>query len=36
VGESIDDFLAGFPPFGREQGIGLLEMAKDRLIGMGS
>ena len=31
-GESIDDFLAGFPSVTREQVIGFLEQAKDRLI----
>ena len=32
-GESIDDFLVGFPSVSRDQIISLLEMAKDRLIG---
>ena len=31
-GESIDDFLAGFPAVTREQVIAFLEEAKDRLI----
>jgi uncharacterized protein (DUF433 family) len=31
-GESIDDFLEGFPSVTREQVIGFLEEAKDRLI----
>jgi uncharacterized protein (DUF433 family) len=32
AGESIDDFLEGFPSVAREQVITFLEMAKDRLI----
>lgn len=32
AGESIDDFLEGFPSVTREQLISFLEMAKDRLI----
>jgi uncharacterized protein (DUF433 family) len=32
AGESIDDFLEGFPSVSREQVIGFLEEAKDRLI----
>ena len=32
AGESIDDFLEGFPSVTREQVISFLEMAKDRLI----
>jgi uncharacterized protein (DUF433 family) len=32
-GESIDDFLDGFPSVSRDQIISFLEMAKDRLIG---
>jgi uncharacterized protein (DUF433 family) len=32
AGESIDDFLAGFPSVGRGQVISFLEMAKNRLI----
>ena len=31
-GESIDDFLEGFPSVKREQIISFLELAKDRLI----
>jgi uncharacterized protein (DUF433 family) len=32
AGETIDDFLEGFPIVTREQVIGFLEEAKDRLI----
>ena len=32
AGESIDDFLEGFPSVHREQVIAFLESAKDRLI----
>jgi uncharacterized protein (DUF433 family) len=32
AGESIDDFLAGFPTVTREQVIAFLEQAKDRLV----
>ena len=32
AGESIDDFLEGFPSVPRDQVIAFLEMAKDRLI----
>lgn len=32
AGESIDDFLAGFPSVNREQVICFLEQAKDRLV----
>ena len=32
AGETIDDFLAGFPSVAREQVIAFLEQAKDRLI----
>ena len=32
TGETIDDFLEGFPSVTREQVIGFLEEAKDRLI----
>ncbi len=32
AGESIDDFLAGFPSVTRQQVIGFLEQAKDRLV----
>ncbi len=31
-GESIDDFLEGFPTVKREQVIGFLEEAKERVI----
>ncbi len=32
AGDSIDDFLAGFPSVSRNQAIEFLEQAKDRLI----
>ncbi|HEY3637412.1 MAG TPA: DUF433 domain-containing protein [Rhizomicrobium sp.] len=32
AGDSIDEFLAGFPSVTREQAISFLEQAKDRLI----
>jgi uncharacterized protein (DUF433 family) len=32
AGESIDDFLEGFPSVNREQVIAFLEQAKDRLV----
>jgi uncharacterized protein (DUF433 family) len=32
AGESIDDFLEGFPSVSREQVITFLEQAKDRLV----
>jgi uncharacterized protein (DUF433 family) len=32
AGESIDDFLAGFPSVSREQVIAFLEEAKDQLV----
>ena len=32
AGDSIDDFLAGFPSVNREQVISFLEQAKDRLV----
>ncbi len=32
AGESIDDFLDGFPSVTREQIIAFLEQAKDRLV----
>ena len=32
AGESIDDFLAGFPSVKREQIVSFLELAKDRFI----
>ena len=31
-GESIDDFLEGFPSVKREQVVSFLKLAKDRLI----
>ena len=31
-GESIDEFLAGFPSVSREQVVDFLEQAKDRLV----
>lgn len=32
AGDSIDDFLAGYPSINREQVISFLEQAKDRLV----
>jgi uncharacterized protein (DUF433 family) len=32
AGDSIDEFLAGFPSVTRDQGIAFLEQAKDRLV----
>lgn len=32
AGDSIDDFLAGFPSVSREQVVRFLEEAKDRLV----
>jgi uncharacterized protein (DUF433 family) len=32
AGDSIDDFLSGFPSVRREQVIAFLEAAKDRLL----
>jgi len=32
AGDSIDEFLAGFPSVSREQVIGFLHAAKDRLV----
>lgn len=32
AGDSIDDFLAGFPSINREQIISFLEQAKNRLV----
>jgi uncharacterized protein (DUF433 family) len=32
AGDSIDDFLNGFPSVKREQIVSFLELAKDRLI----
>ncbi len=36
AGETIDDFLAGFPSVSREQVIGVLEQARDRLVAVSS
>jgi uncharacterized protein (DUF433 family) len=36
AGDSIDDFLAGFPSVSREQVIAFLEQAKDRLVAAAS
>jgi uncharacterized protein (DUF433 family) len=36
AGESIDDFLAGFPSVTREQVVRFLEQAKDRLVSSAS
>ncbi len=36
AGESIDDFVAGFPSVSRAQVITFLEQAKDRLIATAS
>jgi len=33
AGDTIDEFLAGFPSVKREQVIAFLEQAKDRLVG---
>ena len=35
-GESINDFLAGFPSVSREQIVDFLEQAKDRLVAASS
>jgi uncharacterized protein (DUF433 family) len=32
AGESIDEFLAGFPGVGRDRVVAFLEQAKDRLV----
>jgi len=32
AGETIDDFLKGFPPVTREQVLAFLEEVKDRLV----
>jgi uncharacterized protein (DUF433 family) len=32
-GDTIEDFLDGFPPVTREQAVGVLELAKRSLIG---
>lgn len=36
AGESIDEFLAGFPSVSREQVIAFLEQAKDQLVALAS
>ena len=36
AGDSIDDFLDGFPSVSREQVIDFLEQAKDRLVAAAS
>jgi uncharacterized protein (DUF433 family) len=36
AGDSIDDFLGGFPSVSREQVIDFLEQAKDRLVAAAS
>ena len=36
AGESIDDFLEGFPSVSREKVIAFLEQAKDRLVAASS
>jgi uncharacterized protein (DUF433 family) len=36
AGDSIDEFLAGFPSVNREQVISFLEQAKDRLVAAAS
>jgi uncharacterized protein (DUF433 family) len=36
AGDSIDDFLAGFPSVSREQVVQFLEQAKDRLVASAS
>ena len=36
AGDSIDEFLAGFPSVTREQVIRFLEQAKDRLVAAAS
>ena len=35
-GETIDDFLAGFPSVSRKQVVEFLEQAKDRLVAANS
>jgi len=32
AGDSIDEFLAGFPSVTREQAVAFLQQAKDRLV----
>jgi uncharacterized protein (DUF433 family) len=36
AGDSIDDFLGGFPSVSRDQVIDFLEQAKDRLVATAS
>lgn len=36
AGDSIDEFLAGFPSVSREQVVKFLEQAKDRLVAAAS
>ena len=36
AGDSIDDFLGGFPSVSRDQVINFLEQAKDRLVATAS
>jgi uncharacterized protein (DUF433 family) len=36
AGDSLDDFLEGFPSVSREQAIEFLEQAKDRLVAAAS
>ena len=36
AGDSIDDFLGGYPSVSRDQVINFLEQAKDRLVATGS
>lgn len=36
AGDSIDEFLAGFPSVTREQVVGFLEQAKDHLVAAAS
>lgn len=31
-GETLEDFLEGFPPVTREQAVAVLELAKERLL----
>lgn len=35
-GETIDDFLEGFPTVSREQVVAFLEEAKDRMVALAS
>lgn len=36
AGDSIDEFLAGFPSVSRDQVVAFLEEAKDRLLAVAS